>query len=612
MNAPVACLIDEQTRDHLNHQGRNCWDIYLREICSQMGATADAVTCHDLEQAEQLDDRQVLLAGAQAGARLSEAARDSLRQWVRAGGLLIGFGLEGLDDLFGVTPTGRLHQPEPDWTISAYFQFWPHELTRDIHPFLHIEQKLFAMSDVRLLQLDGSEELGRLFDLAGNDLGRPAITWRRVDLGAAAYFAFDLPKSVWQLHQGRPLPSLPPGAFALRTPQMQVLGSNSTKIAYADEMVELLQNMLAARGTPLIYPIPPDGRRVPEALLYYSGDEYTGPAEWSITASDFMAQQGLPYHINIAAHLHPMSPDQLKHIQGNGHEISCYLWIKTPDKKGSDLSREQFALQTDSLRERYGVEPGSVLVGSCQWSGWTDSARWLAEVGATADNTFIGQKGPTGDALADPKHLYGNPWYNGPFFGFGFGTSFPYFFHDDAAHGNARIDLIEQPIVGYELGHRASNILSEQDDLRDDQTLSLSDIHEAIGRAIQHHLVMNLFYHPYYIVHFEHCRRAIREITRYIEYRGSHVLHMANNEVAAWWRARDRSRVEQVERSARGVTFTAICHWPQGMIVRVPWPLTSEPMVSGALWHCQALDRGVDWLFVTVAPGRHHIQISRS
>jgi hypothetical protein len=99
-------------------------------------------------------------------------------------------------------------------------------------------------------------------------------------------------------------------------------------------------------------------------VLYYSSDEYTGPADLSVKASDFIASRGLPYHINIAAHLHPMTSEQFAHIRRNGHEVSTYMWIWT-DRKGSEITSERFPHAgrgaPHALRHLAGIGPGGQL-----------------------------------------------------------------------------------------------------------------------------------------------------------------------------------------------------------------------------------------------------------
>lgn len=592
-----AIVLDEQIQARQNGQGQNYWETYLHEIANQLGQPAQVLAPSELLSLG--PHISALLLGQHSTSPLSNEATQAITQWVEAGGVLIGFAVQGLDDLFGIETQGTLPQPQDDYTIAGYFQLRVHPLTREVHPFLLIEQLLLVLSDIILFQNQDAQELAHLYSTEQADLHRSLITWRSVGAGAAGYFGFDVPKTIWLLHQGRPLPAIPEGETLLRTPGLQVLGNNSAKIAYADEIVLLIQNMLAFRPLPFIYPIPPKEGTVPDALFYYSGDEYVGPVELSLQASDWMASKALPYHINIAAALHPMSHDEWQHIRDNGHEVSCYIWVK--EKRGQILNAQSIQAQSDSLFQRFGTRPGSVLIGSTQWSGGVEPARWLAAAGATADNTFVGGRF---DGLE-------HPLMNGPFLGFGYGTAFPFYFYEDAAHGNARIDLLEQPIVGYELGHRAS-LSDPHTGGRETDTFAPEDIHWLVDMAIRYHFVSNLFYHPYYIVNFPKCRAAIEALLRYIDYREANVLHMANNQVAEWWKARRESTLFNLSMSPTTIEFAARTSWPDGMIVKL--------QIGSAMIRQVRCDRreiayvireefGGTWLYLPLTQGEHQIQV---
>ena len=82
----------------------------------------------------------------------------------------------------------------------------------------------------------------------------------------------------------------------------------ATSSSYVSTTRVVAFSSLAHAGVPFIYQIPPaeDGS-IPDALFYWGGDEYRGPVEDSLFASDWMKAQGLPYHINIESDQHPMT-----------------------------------------------------------------------------------------------------------------------------------------------------------------------------------------------------------------------------------------------------------------------------------------------------------------
>jgi hypothetical protein len=519
--------------------------------------------------------------------------RDVLDVWVKAGGTLIGFALEGLDHVFGLEPVGTIRQEPDDYTISAYFELRPHRITHEVHPALSLEQRLFTLSDVRLTKPEGSVELARLYDTSNRDLGCPAITWNRYGKGAAGYFAFDAAKTVWLLHQGRPVRAVYDGKGYPKTSQLQVIGKNSRKVLYADEIVFVLQNMIAQNPQPFIYQIPPMGKKIPDALLYWGGDEYHGPVERSLTASDWMKEKGLPYHINMCDD-HPITEEQLRHIQQNGHEVSLYYQLHEEDHFA--MKKEHYIELNDLFYRKFGYRPVCTVNKWLGWTGWAKPAKWMLKAGGKADNSFYGNPVP-----------HDHPLSNGPSFAFGFGTSYPFYFYDDYENGNQRIDFIEEPIVCYEVGHRGS-ITG-----RDKETCAKEEVHAPVDMAVKYHLVMNMFYHPIYISHFPRCREAIEEILRYIEYIGARVLHMGNDQVCEWWEARSRSTVSDLIIQENSIRFKCHCAYPSGMIVKIPVNGDSEFQVlcsGNTVAYKEKNEFGRRWIYVVVPSGEQNIEIA--
>jgi hypothetical protein len=609
----LAYVSDNEVRAGLNHQKQNCWEIYLAEICGMLGAKATVLSLEDLEKPNGLAGIRTLIIGSQSGAKIGAKAASLLELWVRGGGVLIGFDVRGLDPVFGIKPSGHISQEPDDFAISGYFELRAHSLTQDIHPILFSEQRLLIISDIRLIQLDTAVELGRLYDPAGGEMSEPAVTWHEYGNGYAGYFAFDLAKTVWLLHQGRPI-GQGSGNAASKTSLMSVVGNNSRKVPYADILAYLLQNMISIHPQPFIYQIPPNLDQIPDALLYWTGDEYYGPASLSLQASDFMKEKGLPYHINIASYHpstgegHPMSLSELQHIKSNGHEVSLWFYMRDKDDEFA-ITEERIRTQLDLFEQRFGYRPISTLMHATNWQGWAEPARWLAEHGSKSDNSFFGA-GLHGD----------HPGFNSPRFAFGYGTSFPFYFYEDYKRGNEKIDLIEQPIVCYELGHRGSIGQNPQDKL----TAALEDVHLPIDMAVKYHMTMNFFYHPVYIVQFPRCREAIEEIVRYIDYKQAPVLHMGNDQLCRWWNARTASGVQmnvaeeedtslsEARMSAGEIRLKSDCHYESGMIVKIALQETGvsevwcgdRETVFRIKW-----EFGRSWLYLIVPYGQHQIVV---
>jgi len=597
----LAYVYDESLKKEYNQNRQNCWEVYIEEILGQLGACADKFLAEQLEDIDNLKDVKTLIIGNQSGEKLTDKALQNLDEWVSKGGILIGFAVKGLDRVFGINTQSIIKQENDIYSISGYFDLYYHSITKQIHSVIDKEQKLLIFSNIKIIELKNAVELGHIYDTKGKDLFSPAITWNNYGKGFAGYFAFDVAKTVWLLHQGKPLPLVPGDNFEMKACKLQVVGENSRKIPYADEIVLILQNMIALNGHQFIYQIPPDGEIIPDALFYWSGDEYFGPVKLSLGASDWMKEKGLPYHINIgieqhenAKDGHPMTKEEYKHIRDNGHEIS--LWYSLPSKNGQfSLTEEKIEYQTNLFYERFGHYPGCVLLNSTNWQGWADPARWLAKSGAKADNTFNGTIMP-GD----------HPLYNSSFYGFGYGTSFPFYFYDNYEYGNERINLIEEPIICYELGHRGSIVPYDDKD-----SFIPEEVHPPIDMAVKHHMVMNFFYHPYYITQYPLCRKAIEEILNYIEYKKAFVMHMGNNQVCEWWNARSKSRTTSIN-NQNSISFISDCAYSAGMIVKTQLNgiTVTKVMCDDALATFKIVkEYGGQWLYVVVPFGNHKISV---
>ncbi len=360
----LAYVFDEQLKEELNNNKENYWDVYIREINEQLGLQALTLSCSKLENKENLDKVRTLIVGRQSGANLSTQAKENLSDWVQKGGMLIGFALEGLDDLFGIKINSVVKEADA-FSITGYFEWQPHWLAKDIHPLLFLEQRRVIASDILEAKTVNSET-ETVAKLCGNDgktVDMSVITFRKAGKGIACWFAFDVAKTIWILHQGRPVWKYKEDGNQPRTCELQILGQNLRKVFYADEILFVLQNMIAQNGQLFIYQIPPDGDKIPEALFYWGGDEYRGPAEYSINASDWMKEKGLPFHINIESEHHPMTKEQAEHIWNNGHELSVYYTLDVPDGTGGYklgdgiMSEELFTKQNDKFLERFGYRP---------------------------------------------------------------------------------------------------------------------------------------------------------------------------------------------------------------------------------------------------------------
>jgi hypothetical protein len=590
----------------------NYWEMYIEEILHEIGADFEPIDASAIGDGGILHPYSAVIVGAQSGQRLDQNARHELARYTEDGGLLIGFMTKGLDELFGIETFGKRSESDP-YEVSAYFEFFPHYLTRNIHPHTFIEQKLLVFSDIAYARCEDAEQIACLYDDTKDDNAYTAVSWRAFGNGHSAYFAFDVPKTVWVLHQGRPLYTEKQNQFFPRPSDGYVLGNNSGKVPYADEIVYILQNMLAEAGEAFVYTLPPCKNEVPDAAIIWGGDEYFGPTRWSLFASDFMKSLDLPYHINIESENHPMTKDEFEHITRiNGHEISLYILLDDQDH----ISAERIKEQRDCLVERFGIEPGCCLFNVVRWYGWAEPARYLFESGGTSVHS----------KLPGSKNLE-HPLANAPAFAMMAGTANPFHYYDNAEYENAFIPCVEIPVVGYELGHNGSvGVMIEvnrdgnehlgantaQYHPGDNQSMNYDDVHLPIDMAIKYHTLSHFFYHPTYIEECPNAREAIRHILSYISFLKAKIYHMANNQAANWWNERRGAKAKTTNVSEnKDRIVTSGCD-SFGLIAKMPVTRQiSSVTVNGKPAGYRVIqDFGRDWIHVIFPPNGGECEIS--
>jgi len=584
----TAYLYDAELRIQANRRGRNYWYEYIKEINEQLGLRAREIPVKSLENAEALNDVGILFIG---DIKVTDAVRAKLDDWVRSGGVLIGFASEGLDGLFGNVCDSIIEQTGSDYDISGYFSLKSDELTADIHSYLHPEQKLIIFSDIRGMNPDKSTELARFYDTDGTDTGYAAVTGRDYHSGHAYYFAFNVPQTIWVLHQGIPITRDRDGDGYYRTGDMIAIGDNEREMLYADEILFLIQNMIAQKPQPMIYAIPPKDGQIPDVLFYWGGDDEAagGTQLW---ASNWMKEKGLPYHINIMRNGNgefTVSPEEAEAIRANGHECSLhYNFINNFDPL--EFTEEDVREQAEAFYEMYGFRQICTVNHWCRWTGWADTAKWMRAAGGKADNSFIHHRLPP----LNPSNRLG----------FVFGTCFPFYFYDDHKGENKKIDFLEEPITAYETGYSSSDVTD------------FNALHKAIDMAAEYHLVMNMFYHPVNIHNHPACRLAIEEALRYMESKDIVVVHKGNDALWEWWDKRSRSQITDVtihEGEQTGISFTACCEYDGGMIVKLPvrsGDLVAPPICDGQRAdHKIREDFGCEWLYIIIPEGTHEVEV---
>src|SRR5262249_20783543 len=137
--------------------------------------------------------------------KFAPTAMETLEKWVLGGGVLISFCTQGIDGLCGNRAAGSIAETRGDFACTATFALATHPLTTGIHSFLQPAQRLLIFSDVQKVQPETSVELARLYTDQGQDTNCAAITVRELGNGRVFYFGFNVPQTIWVLHQGRPI-----------------------------------------------------------------------------------------------------------------------------------------------------------------------------------------------------------------------------------------------------------------------------------------------------------------------------------------------------------------------------------------------------------------------
>jgi hypothetical protein len=582
----TAYVYDADLRIEANRQGKNYWYEYIREMNEQLGLRTREMSRHSLEDATALSDVGILFIGDLTASQVTDAIKSNLDAWVKAGGVLIGFATEGLDEIFGNACDSIILQPESDYTISGSFSLKSDQLTTDVHSYLHPDQKLIIFSNIRKLVPKSSTEIARLYGVDGADTGYTAITKRHYHKGHAYYFAFNVPQTIWVLHQGIPITFDRDGDGYYRTGDLiAIRRDDEREVLYADEILFLIQNMLAQKPQPLIYPIPPKDNQIPDALFYWGGDD-EAMAGIQVWASNWMKEKGLPYHINIMRNKegkYAVTPEEVEAIRANGHEPSLhYNFIDNFDPGA--FTEEDVQEQAEAFYKTFGFHPICAVNHWCRWTGWSETARWLRKAGSRADNSFTHHPLPP----MNPTNRMG----------FVFGTAYPFYFYDDYRGENAKIDFLEEPITAYEVGYSATDVTD------------FDIVHKVIDIATKYHLTMDMFYHPIYIHSYPACRTAIEEALRYIKSKGIIAVHKGNDGIWEWWDKRSRSHITDVTVKENSVSFTAHCEYDDGMIVKVPVESVTSVRCSGqhAAYKIRK-DLGRNWVYVVVPAGTHTVEI---
>jgi len=335
-------------------------------------------------------------------------------------------------------------------------------------------------------------------------------------------FCFDLAASVWFSGDGY-VPKEPSAYFSIgRTPDFRPLKSESSPDAFNDFLLEELELILQELGIPTLYRLAPVNGQIPDAMIHFSGDDDCTSPAINQEAMTRMTRLGLPYHINAMPDAEKgfvTDRDTLNAWEAAGNEIALHLDLTNPDAYTQAEHLRQAAL----FEKQYGKKP-ITNVNHCLVQGGTtaERLRWLASCGLLADNSKLG--------LFNPENI--NAF---DLCGYGFGTAFPRYTCDDAAHENRMISTFEIPLTYYE-----PRLYEEDSDP--------SKILSYLEGACRHGRIIQFFFHPHYLSsHYGKKLAATERVLKLIlaYARNKAIAFTTTNSVARFWNARKNAHVER-------------------------------------------------------------------
>ena len=544
-------LVLDRHRADLKHQaGHCCHDLTWPELLDEMGVDYEVVDRPERLPEKLPGAKVVILAELDGSAQAAE-----LEDWVRAGGMLLGFMTEGLDALFGVRCFGRREQPDDEFTINAYVKFlekgWMPEGRRYTVP---------VISPVRIVRATEGRAVAQcLYPQSFNlyaDTTQPgadysdAVVSRPLGSGETCYFSSSFAQTVRILHQGRPVDRDWDGDGMYRTADGIVLTSaHDLQDPLADDHLWRRRRCFERAGLVSCHVFPPMDGGMTDCVFYYRGDDECDPTGVQQVAIEKMHDYGLPYHINIMWNDthdgYAMSRELVEHMMEYGQEPSIHFNFL---RSGGRYTRAELDEQVDLFEKTFGITPKIQVPHCVMFWGWTETARWCAERGILGDNGKFPAR-----LMPDP-----NPINT---FGFPFGTSYPVYVYDDALHGDVRLNYLSIPAIYYE--PRVYEETRERD---------LKVLEEHIEQSVANAWMLPMFFHPVYVAQDEAANSAILAELDIVKRRGYRVLHLGPDALAVWWGERCASTV----RRASEHTFDVDVRAERGVILRLPEPL-KEP-----------------------------------
>jgi hypothetical protein len=332
--------------------------------------------------------------------------------------------------------------------------------------------------------------------------------------GKTYQYLFDLPATLWFSGDGfmemQNDPYFPVG----RTPDWRPLPNGAYGYQpFNDLLLIELEGILHTLGIASLYRLPPmeDGT-APDIVLHFSGDDDCCSATINANAAARMQQLGLPYHINAMPNGNGefcFDTAVLQQLQDNGCELGMHL-----DLTCYPYTEETVKRQIDAFCSAFGRHPVT-NVNHClvQHGPQAEFLRWLQACDIIADNGYLGTFDPNDINAFDLQE-------------FGYGTSFPRYTCDDAAHGNAPLSCMLIPITYYE-----ARLPQEDSDP--------GKVKRYLDAAAANARITQFFFHPHYLNessdHYGASQRAIAVMKQHIAACGYVAMPMTTNTWDCCW-----------------------------------------------------------------------------
>jgi hypothetical protein len=336
-----------------------------------------------------------------APAAVTSSQTTMLRSWVQNGGRLVGVRPDkSLASLFGLTATSA--------TLSdAYL-----EINTAAAPGAGLTaQTIQYHGTADRYALNGATSVATLYSTSSAATTAPAVTVRKVGLGQAAAFTFDLARSVVQLRQGNPAwagqhrlgmsPIRTTDLFfgnATDDPQPSWIDMTKVAIPQADVQQQLLANVITTMNA-TSKPLPrfaylPNGNK---AAVVLTGDDHahggtTGRFDQLLAQSPpgcSVAAWTCPRATSYVFPGTPISDAQAEQYTAAGFDIGVHVSTECNDFTDSELS-EDFTEQFAAVAAQLPSIPSPVdnRTHCVPWSTWVGEVTSELAHGVRLDNNY--------------------------------------------------------------------------------------------------------------------------------------------------------------------------------------------------------------------------------